>query len=278
LDPFLQLIVHVLDADTAVEPLVSHAIEAGADLVIASGGDGTVSAVANALVGTGIPLGIIPRGTANAFASALSIPSTIAPLPPPIREACEVILAGHSRTVDVARCNGIPMTLLVGIGYEAEMVEKASREMKTRWGAFAYLVAGWQMLNQGELFDVEIEVDNQVHYLQAGAITIANAAPSTSVLAQGAGQVVADDGLLDVTIASAETKLEAIQTMFGMLGAALVNASQDLPNVVHFYAQRIAVTTSPPQKVVMDGELIGTTPVEVESIPGSLQVLVPKTL
>jgi methylglyoxal synthase len=271
LDPHLDLKVceTTLDIDSA--QLAREAIAIGVDMIIASGGDGTVSSVAGELIGTGIPLGIIPRGTANAFSVALGIPQLL-----PIRNACQVILAGKTRTVDVARCNGMPMILLAGIGYEAETIERASRELKDRWGAMAYLMAGWEMLSEGVLFDAFIDAEGENYTIQANAITIANAAPPTSVLAQGAGEVVMDDGLLDVTIATAETKLQAVTTMLKMLGGALVKTGGiQHKNVVHGRTRRITVTTEPPQKVVVDGEIIGTTPIEVECIPNGLTVLVP---
>lgn len=270
LEPHVSLHVHETTPETIPEEVVKEAIAGGADLVIASGGDGTVSAVAGALIGTGIPLGIIPRGTANAFAVALGIPRVL-----PIRTACQIILAGQTRKVDVARCNGVPMILLAGVGYEAEMVDLASREMKEQWGPMAYLMAGWQTLEQQSQFDADIEAEGEVQKIQANSITVANAAPPTSVLAQGGGEVVYDDGLLDITIAAAESKLQAVTTMLRMLGAALVRAGTQQQNVVHGRAKKIKITTDPPQKVVVDGEVIGTTPIEVECIPQGLTVLAP---
>ncbi|WAL58538.1 methylglyoxal synthase [Thermocoleostomius sinensis A174] len=271
LEPHLHLHVHVTEPDDDPGELVRAAIAAEADLVIASGGDGTVSAVADALIGTGVPLGIIPRGTANAFAVSLGISRFL-----PIRNACQVILGGHTRLVDAARCNGYPMILLTGVGYEAVTVEMASRELKNQWGALAYFMAGWQALEGQELFETEIETEGDVYTFQAHAITIANAAPPTSILAQGAGEVVFDDGLLDVTIASAENRLQGITTMFRMLGGAITRTNIEQQNVVHVRTPRLKVTTTPPQKVVVDGEIVGTTPIEVECIPAALSVFAPK--
>lgn len=273
LEPHFHLEVHQTTLEESAEELAKKAVAANADVVIASGGDGTVSAVAGCLIGTGIPLGILPRGTANAFASALGIPSALTP----IRSACQVILAGRTRTVDMGLCNGVPTILLIGIGLEAEVVERADRGAKDRWGALAYIMAGWQQLDEQELFETELEVDGNIERFQAGAITIANAAPPTSVLAQGDGQVVFDDGYFDVTIASAATKLEALRAVTQLLGAALMPVERPVanPNVLHFLGRKITVRTDPPQKVVVDGEVIGTTPVQVECIPAGLTVFVP---
>jgi diacylglycerol kinase (ATP) len=271
LEPHLSLTIHSTTPDTSPEEFVKLALSANADLVIASGGDGTVSAVAGALIGTGIPLGIIPRGTANAFAVSLGIPALL-----PVRNACQIILAEHTRTVDAAYCNDIPMILLAGIGYEANVVETADRALKKQWGTLAYLMAGWQILDQQRVFQIEIEAEGERYEFEAAAITIANAAPPTSVLAQGAGQVLPNDGLLDVTIATAESKLHAVTTMLKLLGAAISNMELNQRNVIHGRTQRLKVTTDPVQKVVVDGEVVGTTPIEVECIPDGLIVFAPE--
>ncbi|MBE9013476.1 methylglyoxal synthase [Pseudanabaenaceae cyanobacterium LEGE 13415] len=273
LEPHLSLKIHTTTAEVEPEQLVKAAIAANADLIVAAGGDGTVSAVAGALISTSIPLGIIPRGTANAFAVALGIPALL-----PIRNACQVILADHVQTVDAAYCNDIPMILLAGIGYEANVVETADRALKDKWGTLAYLMAGWQMIDQQEEFEIEVETGGEVHRIEASAMTIANAAPPTSVLAQGAGEVVINDGLLDITVMTAQNKLEAVTTMLQLLGAGITRTQLNHRNVFHGRTRRLKVTAHPPQKVVVDGEIIGTTPIEVECIPKGLTVLVPENL
>ncbi|MGF1591385.1 MAG: methylglyoxal synthase [Pleurocapsa sp.] len=271
LEPHLHLEVHLTSPDIDPQELAQQAIAQDADLIIASGGDGTVSAVAGAIIGTEIPLGIIPRGTANAFSMALGITQQINQM----RRACEIILAGKTRVVDTAVCNNLPLILLAGIGYEAETIEKADREAKNRWGTLAYLMAGWQQLDEQQLFEAEIEIEGEIRTFQAGAITIANAAPPTSVLAQGIGEVIADDGLLDITIATVDNKIQAVTTILSMLGAALIKTNAGLDNIVHLRSPKVRISANPAQKVVLDGEIIGNTPLEIECLPKSLSVFAP---
>ena len=271
LEPHLHLEVHLTSPDIDPQELAVQAIAQDADMIIASGGDGTVSAVAGAVIGTDIPLGVIPRGTANAFSMALGITQQINQL----RRACEIILAGKIRTIDAAKCNNLPLILLAGIGYEAETIEKADREAKNRWGSLAYLMAGWRQLDEQKLFEAEIEIGGEIRTFQAGAITIANAAPPTSVLAQGIGEVVADDGLLDITIATVDNKVQAVTTILSMLGAALIRTNAELDNIVHLRSPRVKISAKPNQKVVLDGEIIGSTPLEIECLPQSLKVFAP---
>lgn len=271
LEPHLHLEVHLTSPDIDPQELAAQAIAQSADLIIASGGDGTVSAVAGAVIGTGIPLGVIPRGTANAFGMALGITQQINQM----RRACEIILAGKTRVIDAARCNDRPLILLAGIGYEAETIEKADREAKKRWGTLAYLMAGWQQLDEQTLFEAEIEIEGKTKTFQAGAITIANVAPATSILAQGIGEVIADDGFLDITIATADNKLHGVTTMLSMLGAALIKTNAGLDNIVHLRSPKVKISALPIQKVVLDGEIIGNTPIEIECLPKSLTVFAP---
>jgi YegS/Rv2252/BmrU family lipid kinase len=266
----IDLEIVVTTADCEPGELATAAIDRGAQSIIASGGDGTLSAVAAALMGSDIPLGIISRGTANAFANALELPTTIP-------ESCEAILAGHTKVVDMARCNGLPMVLLAGIGFEAETVELADRAAKNRFGMMAYVLAGIQQLRNLDRFDVEIEMEDKIVSVSAAAITIANAAPATSILAQGSAEVVFDDGLLDLTIVAPQTALGAIATSFELLSSTLRGTASQREDVGFLRSKRFKVTTTPPQKVVLDGEVIGSTPIEVECIPGGLTVFAPLT-
>ena len=270
LEPYFHLKVHLTTPETDPTELAREAVEQEVDLLIASGGDGTVSAVASAVINTNIPLGIIPRGTANAFAVALGIPTNI-------QGACEVIIAGLTRTVDVATCNGLTLILLAGIGFEAETVSKADRETKKRWGPLAYILAGWQQLNEQTDFEAEIEINGEINQFEAASITVANVAPATSVLAQGLGQVIPDDGLLEVLMyTSPVNRMQALAGMVRLLGAGLLKTEVQQDSIIAFRTQRIKITTNPPQKVVLDGEIIGTTPIEVECIPQGLKILSPE--
>jgi YegS/Rv2252/BmrU family lipid kinase len=271
LSPEIELDIHFTTEEVDGDRLAREALERNVEAIIASGGDGTLSAVATALIGTNIPLGIISRGTANAFANALGIPDTIP-------EACQTILKGVVRTVDTGVCNGKPMILLVGIGFEAETVAEADRETKDRLGILAYILAGVKQLQKMEKFTAEIETEDKVIHVLATAVTIANAAPPTSILAQGVAGTIEDDGLLDVTIVAPENKLGAIAASYHLLQSALQNESAERDDIGYLRTKRVKVTTDPPQKVVVDGEIVGTTPVEIECIPKALTVFVPAHL
>jgi diacylglycerol kinase (ATP) len=266
LEPEIQLqVVLTEEGQDPAEPAREIAA-AGTDLVLVSGGDGTVSAIAGALLETDIPLGILPRGTANAFATALGLPLDLT-------AACEAILAGTTRVVDAARCNGQPLILLAGIGLEAEMVDRANRDLKNRLGMLAYLLAGVQQFQEQTAFQATIDIEGELTEVETGTITVANAAPATSVLAQGFGQVLANDGLLDVTIATPQNRLQGLNALTSLFASALVNVPTNREDIIRLRTPRLKITTEPPQKVAIDGEIIGTTPVELECLPKALTVI-----
>ncbi|MBD2196446.1 MULTISPECIES: YegS/Rv2252/BmrU family lipid kinase [Calothrix] len=269
LEPEIDLDIYITTEEVGADKLAYAAVERGVDEIIASGGDGTLSAAAAAVVNTNIPLGIISRGTANAFATALTIPDTI-------EAACETILQGATKNVDVAYCNDLPMVLLVGIGFEAETVERADREAKKRFGILAYVLAGIQQLRELESFDVEIETEDRIIKTQAAAVTVANAAPPTSVLAQGPAGIIYDDGLLDLTIVAPANKAGAIAATYHLFQTASAGNPVERDDIGYLRAKQFKITTNPPQKVALDGEIIGNTPIEVKCVPCGLKIFVPQ--
>lgn len=272
LEPEIELDIQFTTEEVDAGQLARQAVNRGVESIIASGGDGTLSAAAEALVGTTIPLGVISRGTANAFAAALGLADTI-------EAACQTILARTTRVVDSARCNGKPMILLAGIGFEAETVEGANREAKKRYGLLAYFLSGLQQLRElGDYeFEAKIETDDKEITVTAAALTIANAAPPTSILAQGPAGIIADDGLLDLTIVAPANRVGAIASAYHLLQSAFQDEAAKRDDIGYLRANRLQISTEPPQKVVVDGEMIGMTPIEVECVPSSLTIFVPVT-
>jgi diacylglycerol kinase (ATP) len=226
----------------------SEANQACEVMVVACGGDGTVSAVAGALVGTDIPLGVIPCGTANAFAAALAIPTDLA-------AACAVLLAG--------------------LGFEAGMVNRTNRELKTRFGALAYVLAGAQQLLSQQPFSARLTIDGSTQELEAAAITVANVAPNTSVLAQGFGAVVPDDGLLEVTVATPTSRLQGLNALAALMTSAVVQTPSSHPDLLCLRAREIQIATDTPQQLVVDGEMVTASRVTIRSCPGALRVITP---
>jgi diacylglycerol kinase family enzyme len=112
---------------------------ANVDLVILGGGDGTLNAAAPALVQTGLPLGILPLGTANDLARTLGLPGTP-------EGAAHVIAAGHTRAIDLGEVNGIVYFNVASIGFSATLARRLTAEAKRKWGVGGYALAAARLL------------------------------------------------------------------------------------------------------------------------------------
>ncbi len=169
--------------------------------------------------------------------------------------ACKTILAGNIQAIDLATCNGYPMLLLAGIGLEANAISAASREAKNRFGILAYIMAGIRQIQELELFEVKIETEQTVITCQATAVTVANAAPPTSILAQG------PDGS-DLHRWTARHYHLCPSKQYECIISFLSSPPIRHPKPRHpagwywlFTASKVRITTNPPQKVVIDGEV-----------------------
>ncbi|XXY46382.1 YegS/Rv2252/BmrU family lipid kinase [Sorangium sp. So ce269] len=260
------LTVYETTADRSAAACAEAALREGAPLVIAAGGDGTISSVASALLGTDACLGILPLGTANSIALTLGIPDAI-------EGAIEVLVHGEPTRIDAARANGRTMILLSAIGLHADTVGETPQDAKQRWGVLAYISTGLKKLMSLEPFQVDIETDDHRIHCRAVAVTVANMAPARTVLAQGPSVVSPEDGLLDVTIVSATTLVEAVATGFHLLRTALDGEPAERDNIGFLAARRVRISTDPPQHVLIDGEEVGTTPLVVECLPRALTVM-----
>lgn len=265
-----EVLVHETSPERSAAACTRDALAAGAEVVVASGGDGTVSEVAAAISGRDVLLGVLPRGTSNSFAAGLGIPGDL-------EGALDVLRAGHVRVIDTARCGDRTMVLHTTVGLHADTIRQTTRDAKNRWGVLAYLSTGLRELMDVEPFEVELETDEHVIRCRAIAVAVANLAPAKTVLAQGPAVVVSDDALLDVTVVSATSLVDAVMTGVHLLRSAVQREAATRDNVGYFACRKVRIAATPVQHVLIDGEDAGTTPVTVECIPHSLRVLAPPT-
>jgi YegS/Rv2252/BmrU family lipid kinase len=246
-----------------------EALAEGADTIIVAGGDGTVSSVASQLIDTDVPLAVIPHGTCSSIARALAIPAGV-------EAACENAGRGVIRRIDTALANGKEMILNAAIGLHADVVTDTTREAKNRFGVFAYVATGLDALRALELFALTIETEAAVLRCRATALTVANLAPPQTVLAQGPSFISPDDGLLDATVVSSESLLDAVGAGLHLWRTALGGDPATREGIGYLPARKLKIEADPPQRLVIDGEPAGNTPVTIECKPKSLSVIVPE--
>ena len=246
--------------------IVLQAVAQGFDTVAAAGGDGTVSAVANGLIGTDARLGIIPLGTANVLARELGIPLALA-------DACALLHGPNATThIDAMKVKGKHYFTQIGIGVDAVMIRDTTVEHK-RWlgnGAYVWTAATRFIGFQPHRFS--IAADDRRARPRALQVVLANSGSlGTSGLRRGP-DVEVDDGKIEVCILRAQTLLN-----FLSVGWSVVRGRHKEDRNIQFLpAERaVAVHTDRPLPVQGDGEVIGETPLEVQVVPHALPVVVP---
>ncbi len=250
-----------------VVALVRAALERGSELVLAAGGDGTVSEVGEALVGTSVPLGIIPVGTANVFARELGLPLTL-------DEACALFAGDYATTtVDAMKVGEQYFVLQIGVGLDALMIRDTERAAKRRFGRAAYLwTAATQLVGfQPQRFT--IMADDQRIRPRASQVLIANGGVLGVPPLTWGPHIRPNDGKIDVCVVSARTLLDYL----GLIWHTLLGQQRRDRNVRYLAAERlIVVSADKPLPVQADGEIIGETPLRIEVVPRALRVIAPR--
>jgi diacylglycerol kinase family enzyme len=247
--------------------LARRAVAAGASLVFAAGGDGTVRACAEALAGSGVPMAIVPLGTANLTARALGVPRR------PDR-AVEAGFGGRDRTIDLGRVEGESGTwfaAMAGIGLDAAVVAAAGEQLKRRFGWAAYAAAGMRKLTTPiHEFTVRLD-DAEPLCRRARSVVVANAGllPGGFTLLPGARL---DDGLLDVGILAPSGAWDWIR----LAGRALARDRRQDPALQRLQAGRVRISADGVLPRQVDGEIVPPGPaLSVSVCPRALVVRLP---
>lgn len=244
--------------------LAREAVAGGADVVVAYGGDGTVLEVANGLVGSNVPLGVLPGGTANAFATELGIPKNA------LQEAAEIIFTGDLRPVDMGRSGDHYFLLRVDMGVSTKISEEANREMKDRFGILAYALSAFKAISQVEKIHYQITLDGDKIDVEGITCLVANVNDLGAFNLSLTSKVDLSDGLLDVFVLSSVAE--------GLVSAAanMINLQEGTAATFqHWQAREVEITCDPQQSVWADGDPFGETPLKVTIAPQAIRVLIP---
>jgi YegS/Rv2252/BmrU family lipid kinase len=250
-----------------------QAVVEGYDVVIAAGGDGTVSEVANGLAGSEVALGMFPIGTTNVWALQMGI-SPLWPLRQhSLLEAAKVLAEGHIRRVDLGQINGRYFLLWAGVGLDAKITEEVEPEAKKRLGVLAFVIAGIMVAKEFAGTKVQVTIDGCEVNRRAILIVASNAQRYAGFM-RLAAQARLDDGLLDVLIFKGQGFPATLRHLFSVL----TNRHLRDPQVEYYQAQRVKIGAAKPLSVHADDEPFTTTPVEIGIVPRALRVVVPKAL
>ena len=241
--------------------LARQAVAAGARLVVAAGGDGTVRSCAQALAGRAapashavpanhagpasqVPLAIVPLGTANLAARALGLPGRL-------DAALGVAFGGQQRLIDLAEADGMPYVAMAGIGLDATVVGATPRLLKERFGWLGYAAAGTAQL-PGRRHEFTVRLDGGPPLTRrARSVAVGNAGllPGGFALLPDARL---DDGVLDVAILAAAGPLGWGRVAYRVL----TGSRRDDRRLERYRARRVEIQADAGLPREVDGEVI----------------------
>lgn len=250
--------------------LAREAAEAGAAQVVAAGGDGTVNAVANGLVGTEAALGVLPFGTGNILAYNLEVPT--------VPQALAALQRDHRRPMDLGRIAGDRYFVAVaGVGFDAVVARSVEDFWKQSLGRLAYLTEGLNQLyrDRPHQFHIDLEGDDCMTIEEELWSAFFCNVPEHTWRLPLVKQARPDDGWLHLIL----FRDASVWQFYLGLGDVLLRAGDlaQMAGVTVHRVKRARLVTEPPWLWEADGDVGGETPVEVEVCPGALQVVTGET-
>ncbi len=244
-------------------------IEKGADLVVAAGGDGTINETAEGMIGSQVPLAILPGGTANVLAMELKLGKRMSLVAERLHE-CKPrrISLGHvTCDPDISR----HFLLMSGVGLDAHIVHNVHLGLKARTGKFAYWVAGWSLLGR-RLAQMVVEIDGREY--PACSFALVSKVRNYGGDFEIAREVTLMDETFEVMLFQGRTTMPYVRYFLGMIGKGLKGMRG--VTVTRGRTLKLRPQSDRPVWVQIDGELAGTLPAEITIVPDALTLLVPE--
>jgi YegS/Rv2252/BmrU family lipid kinase len=237
-----------------------QAVADGADMVVVYGGDGTVLEVANGVMGSEVPIGILPGGTGNAVATELGISRKI-------EEAAELICTSkNQRAVDIAQVDDQYYLLRLYTGVSKD--QAASRELKDKYHLMAYPMEVIKVLKNSPHAQYTVTVDGKKTEVAAMTCFVNNL-DNLGGVDIDVGDITPDDGLVDVMLVSKNRQA------LHQLGHYVLRHKDTETHAYHGQGKVVTVEADPPQTVWLDGEFYRNTPVTIKVHPGAVKIIVP---
>jgi len=232
-------------------------------LVLAAGGDGTVAEVMAAAHQQNVPMGIVPRGTANIVARELGLPASWKKA---TRRALERFPA--TRPVDLVRVNDGYSALASGIGFDATVMRYTPRALKYWLGRAAYLVAGAWWLPQAPLFECSIRADGEAIEMTAVVVLVVNAGMLGAAPFRFAPNIAIDDGWLDIVVYRPRTMGDRAGVLW-----RIVRQRADGSSMLQRKARSVEIKAPDVQWYEVDGEVHRGNVLRAEIVPGGVRVV-----
>lgn len=244
------------------------AVKEGTDALAVYGGDGTLMEAISGLIGSEIPLAILPGGSANVLATELGIPAGL-------KEACMLLsqYPAETKTIDVGQFNKRYFITRISIGFEADVVKGTNRQTKNKLGIFAYFLSAAAALKKTKKTIYHLKIDGQEREVQGLACIITNTGNLGFSKISFDKHIDVSDGFLDVIVVR-KANLSLLKLM--VITFLKRERPDNLELVEHWQGKDVRVSSSPQQAVQCDGEVLEKIPLHIRIIPAAIKILVPK--
>ena len=249
----------------SIGELARQVVARGYETVVAAGGDGTVNAVASAVAGSDVSMGVLPLGTINHFAKSVGIPREI-------EAAARTLVEGHAVRIDVGEVNGRLFVNNSTLGVHPDVIryrdELRRRLRMNKWAAYAVATAA--MIPRHEIPEVCLTVDGRERRLQTPFVFVGNNDYRLGDLDLG-GRPEPGPGELGVGVAKTGGRLSTLR----LLGAAALGRLDAMDDFDHFRARELRVDVAAQRMLIaLDGEVVEAEgPLHYRSRPGALRVI-----
>jgi len=242
--------------------LARQSVEAGCDVVVVVGGDGTINEVVNGLAGSETVLGVIPAGTANIFSLQMQLPTDV-------RAACRVIAEGSIRRIDLGRARDRYFLCMAGVGFDAYVIKKTDSRLKRLTGAVAYAWVAVRRFFSYPFRTIVLRVDDQPALRRGYLLIVGNGKyyGGDMMIMPSADMA---DGYLDVCLFKRKQWWNLIGYLWGLRRGAL----ERYIDVDYFKCRKLHVWEKGHHYVHVDAEYLCRTPVTISVEPGALRVIV----
>jgi diacylglycerol kinase (ATP) len=242
--------------------LARRAVEDGFTRIVAAGGDGTVSQVANGLAGSAATLGVLPMGSVNVFAMELGLPLFN------LQRCWEIIEEGNVRLVDLPSANEKYFVQLAGVGLDAQVVKETSLAFKRSFGPLSYLISAAQIAARQP---PKLFIESEHTSVKEGSFVLVGNGRLYGGPFPFFKHAVSDDGLFDVVVFTRLGYLEIVK----YLQDVVFSSDIKVPEIEYFQTRQLRITSEQDVPLELDGELAGNCPVDFQIREKELRVLAP---
>ena len=254
--------VRVTSHSGEAEALARRAVQEGFARIVAAGGDGTVSQVANGLAGSNAILGVLPMGSVNVFAMELGLPLHN------LQRCWDIIEDTNLRLVDMPSANEKYFVQLAGVGLDAQVVKETSLAFKRSFGPLSYLISAAQIAARQP---PKLFIESEHTSLEEGSFVLVGNGRLYGGPFPFFKQAVIDDGLFDVVVFKRLGYLEIMR----YLQDVVFSADIKVPEIEYFQTRQLRITSEQDVPLELDGELAGNCPVDFRIRKRALRVLAP---